>query len=76
MRTGDRVMRPFSIRVPEAAREDLRRRLARARWPRESPGTGWARGVPPDYLRELAEYWRTGLTLRLARRGDEDPNVW
>jgi microsomal epoxide hydrolase len=61
---ADGVLRPFSIRVPEAALEDLRTRLARIRWPRESPGTGWSRGVPPDYLRELAEYWRTRYDWR------------
>jgi epoxide hydrolase len=64
VRTDAGVLRPFSIRVPEAALEALRSRLARTRWPREPPGTGWSRGVPPDYLRELAEYWRTRYDWR------------
>jgi epoxide hydrolase len=61
---ADGALRPFSIQVPEAALEDLRTRLAHTRWPRESARTGWARGVPPDYLRELAEYWRTTYDWR------------
>lgn len=50
---------PFRVAVPVAAVDDLKERLARARWPDEAPGAGWSRGVPSDYLKELAEYWRT-----------------
>jgi pimeloyl-ACP methyl ester carboxylesterase len=28
------------------------------------PGVGWERGVPVDYLRDLAEYWRTRFDWR------------
>jgi epoxide hydrolase len=44
--------------------DDLRDRLARTRWPSELPSIGWSRGVPVDYLKELAEYWRTGYDWR------------
>lgn len=57
---------PFRIAVPEAALEDLRARLAATRWPAEIPGTGWSRGVPVPYLRELVEYWRTEYDWRAA----------
>ena len=57
-------IRPFRIEIPEAELDDLRDRLARTRWPGELPGQGWGRGVPLDYLRELAEYWRTGYDWR------------
>jgi pimeloyl-ACP methyl ester carboxylesterase len=57
-------IRPFRIDIPQAALDDLRDRLARARWPDELPGVGWSRGVPLGYLRELAEYWRTGYDWR------------
>ncbi len=57
-------IRPFRIDVPQAALDDLRDRLARTRWPDEVPGVGWSRGVPLDYLRELAEYWRTTYQWR------------
>ena len=55
---------PFRIDVPEAWLDDLRDRLARTRWPDELPGAGWSGGVPLGYLRELAEYWRTGYDWR------------
>ncbi|PWJ04799.1 epoxide hydrolase [Streptomyces sp. NWU49] len=60
-------MRPFRIEIPQAALDDLHDRLARTRWPDgEVPDAGWSRGVPVDYLRELAEYWRTGFDWRAA----------
>jgi pimeloyl-ACP methyl ester carboxylesterase len=61
-------MRPFRIDIPQADLDDLKRRLAATRWPDEVPGTGWDRGVPLAYLRELAEYWRTGYDWRAAER--------
>jgi hypothetical protein len=57
-------VRPFRIEVPEPDLDDLRQRLARTRWPEQPPGLGWDYGVPLDYLRELAEYWRTGYDWR------------
>jgi pimeloyl-ACP methyl ester carboxylesterase len=55
---------PFHIEIPDAQLGDLRDRLAHTRWPVELPGVGWSRGVPLGYLRELAEYWRTGYDWR------------
>ncbi len=57
-------LRPFQIDVPDSDLADLRDRLARTRWPAQLPGTGWERGVPADYLRGLAEYWRDGYDWR------------
>ncbi|MGP4028398.1 epoxide hydrolase family protein [Actinomadura sp. 3N407] len=62
--TGSSEIRPFRIDVPEADLEDLRDRLARTRWGAALPGAGWERGVPADYLRDLAEYWRTSYDWR------------
>lgn len=59
-------MRPFRIAIPQADLDDLRRRLAATRWPAGLPADGWDRGVPPGYLKELAEYWRTGYDWRAA----------
>jgi pimeloyl-ACP methyl ester carboxylesterase len=56
---GIRGIRPFRVDVPQADLEDLHDRLARTRWPDELPGVGWSRGVSLEYLKELAEYWRT-----------------
>jgi pimeloyl-ACP methyl ester carboxylesterase len=49
---------PFRIDVSDAAIADLKERLARTRWPVPTPGEGWTRGVPIDYLRELCSYWQ------------------
>src|SRR5262245_59345361 len=57
-------IRPFRIAIPEAAIADLKMRLANTRWGNEPPGDGWTRGVPADYLKELAEYWRTKYDWR------------
>ncbi|GKQ41538.1 epoxide hydrolase family protein [Streptomyces sp. A012304] len=60
---GSRV-RPFHLHIPQERLDDLHARLAATRWPDELPGVGWSRGVPVTYLKELAEYWRTGHDWR------------
>ncbi|MBB2923363.1 epoxide hydrolase family protein [Cellulomonas cellasea] len=62
--TTDESIRPFRIDVPQADLDDLHERLARTRWPHELPDVGWTYGVPSDYVRELAEHWRTGYDWR------------
>ena len=57
-------IRPFRIEIPQTDLDDLQERLSRTRWPSEIPGVGWDRGVPVDYLRELAEHWRTSYDWR------------
>ncbi|WP_331739274.1 epoxide hydrolase (plasmid) [Streptomyces sp. NBC_00637] len=59
-------MHPFRIDIPQEQLDDLRRRLEATRWPDELAGVGWSRGVPLDYLKELAEYWRTSFDWRAA----------
>ena len=56
----------FRIDIPQADLDDLADRLARTRWPASLPGADWERGVPVSYLRELAEYWRSGFDWRAA----------
>jgi epoxide hydrolase len=58
------VVRPFRIDVPQVDLDDLRQRLTRTRWPGELPGTGWSRGVPLGYLKQLAGYWADGFDWR------------
>ncbi len=60
----DTEIRPFRIHIPQADLDDLKDRLARTRWPQELPGVGWDRGVPPDYLKQLAGYWAGGFDWR------------
>ncbi|HEY3610402.1 MAG TPA: epoxide hydrolase [Pseudonocardiaceae bacterium] len=57
-------MEPFRIDIPQAQIDDLHRRLETTRWPAELAGFGWERGVPLDYLKTLAEYWRTTFDWR------------
>ncbi|GAA0987176.1 epoxide hydrolase [Acrocarpospora macrocephala] len=54
----------FSIHIPHDDLHDLNDRLARTRWSRQLPGEGWSRGVPVNYLKELADYWRDGYDWR------------
>ena len=57
-------IRSFRIDVPQADLDDLRDRLRRTRWGQEIPGQGWTRGVPVDYLKNLAAYWADGFDWR------------
>lgn len=58
------AIQPFRIDIPQSELDRLHTRLAEARWPAALPDAGWSRGVPQPYLRELAEYWRTGYDWR------------
>jgi pimeloyl-ACP methyl ester carboxylesterase len=57
---------PFRIDIPQEQLDDLRDRLSRTRWPVALPGDDWDTGVPSAWLRELADYWRTGYDWRAA----------
>jgi pimeloyl-ACP methyl ester carboxylesterase len=64
MTNTDTEIRPFRIDVPQADLDDLQARLDRTRWPEELPGAGWDYGVTLDYVKELAERWRTSFDWR------------
>ncbi|MGW6421218.1 epoxide hydrolase family protein [Nocardia sp. NPDC055053] len=57
---------PFHLDIAQSDLDDLHRRLSEARWPDQQPGAQWSRGVPVEYLRDLAEYWRTTYDWRAA----------
>ncbi|MBF6207172.1 epoxide hydrolase [Streptomyces gardneri] len=59
-------IRLFRIDVSQADLDDLRLRLARTRWIDDLPGTGWERGVPTAYLKNLAGYWAEKFDWRAA----------
>lgn len=59
-------MKPFTIDVPQVELDDLNFRLDHTRWPERLPETGWDRGVPTSYLKELVEYWRNDYDWRKA----------
>ena len=58
--------RPFTLHVSEAAIVDLRERLARTRFPDQTPGEPWAYGTELGWLRELVAYWRSEFDWRAA----------
>jgi microsomal epoxide hydrolase len=49
---------PFRIEIPEGVLADLCLRLARTRWPDQTPGAPWAYGADLGYMKELCGYWR------------------
>ena len=56
--------RPFEIAIPEPALQDLRERLARARFATDFANDDWAYGTNGAYLRELVDYWLDGFDWR------------
>ncbi|MEO6702897.1 MAG: epoxide hydrolase family protein [Jatrophihabitantaceae bacterium] len=59
-------MKPFRIEIAQQALDDLQHRLANTRWPDAGPVPGWTRGIPKDYLKELAQYWQHEYDWRAA----------
>src|SRR5258708_28590524 len=57
---------PFKVQVPRAALDDLKRRLATARWPDKEPVTDWSQGVPLPKIRALTDYWARDYDCRRA----------
>jgi epoxide hydrolase len=57
-------MKPFRVDVPDEALEDLRQRLARARWPEPATVADWSQGVPIAWLRVLCDHWAGGYDWR------------
>ncbi|GAA0383066.1 hypothetical protein Acor_70830 [Acrocarpospora corrugata] len=55
---------PYRIEIAQEALDDLRHRLRNTRFAPELPGTGWERGVPTGYLRELTDYWAESFDWR------------
>ena len=47
---ASRDITPFRLDIPQQDLDDLRERLARARWADEVPGLGWSYGPPLSYL--------------------------
>ena len=50
-------IRPFTLEVPEAELDDLKRRLATTRWPEAEAVEDWSQGIPLAYTQEVCRYW-------------------
>ncbi|KAF7299513.1 EHN domain-containing protein [Mycena indigotica] len=59
---------PFKIDVPDAALEELSKKLALARLPDELDEAGWDYGVPLDDIRRLLVKWRNDYDWRVHER--------
>ncbi len=58
------VPKPFTLHVPDADIAELRARLARTRFPDQTPGAAWAYGADLAYMRTLVEHWRAAFDWR------------
>ena len=62
--TGGDSIRPFKVQVPQAALDDLRRRIAATRWPDRETAPNPSQGVQLQRLQALARYWGTDYDWR------------
>jgi len=62
---ADRSIRPFpKLHVPQAALDDLRRRIKATQWPEKETVADESQGVPLAMMQELARYWATDYDWR------------
>jgi pimeloyl-ACP methyl ester carboxylesterase len=56
--TDDKAVRPFTVpKVPQAALDDLRKRIAATRWPEKETVTDASQGVQLATMQKLASFW-------------------
>jgi pimeloyl-ACP methyl ester carboxylesterase len=58
------AIRPFHVNVPEAALDDLRRRLAQTRLPENETVSDYSQGVPLRTVRQVLQHWQTKYDWR------------
>lgn len=60
----DTSIRPFTVHVPEAKLQDLRRRIAATQWPEKETVADESQGVPLALMQEVSRYWATEYEWR------------
>lgn len=60
------AIRPFQVHIPQAAIDDLHRRLVMTRWPDQETVTERSQGVQLATIKELVGYWQTEYDWRKA----------
>jgi pimeloyl-ACP methyl ester carboxylesterase len=60
----DPSIRPFTVQVPQAKLDQLRRRIVATQWPEKETVADQSQGVPLATMRELARYWATDYDWR------------
>ena len=58
------AIEPFTISVPQAEIDDLRRRLDHVRWPEKETVGDWSQGAPLTKVKALCDHWRTQYDWR------------
>ncbi|BCG03727.1 multidrug MFS transporter (plasmid) [Paraburkholderia sp. PGU19] len=65
--TDDASIRPLpKVHVPQAALDELRRRIAATQWPEKETVADSSQGVPLATMQNLARYWATDYDWRKA----------
>lgn len=64
--TSDTEIRPFKAHVPQAAIDDMRRRIAMTRWPDKETVADRSQGFQLAELQQLVSYWGTAYDWRKA----------
>tara|TARA_R100000005_G_C5002787_1_gene210635 strand:+ start:6040 stop:7194 length:1155 start_codon:yes stop_codon:yes gene_type:complete len=70
---SDSTVLPFTVDIPDADLDDLRRRLSTTRWPDPETCDDWSQGMPLAYTQELANYWTHDYDWR---RCEAELNRW
>ncbi|MBD1848390.1 epoxide hydrolase [Cyanobacteria bacterium FACHB-63] len=63
---ADNAIRPFRVHVPQAAIDDLRRRIKATRWSDQETVVDQSQGVQLATMKELVRYWGTEYDWRKA----------
>jgi len=61
---GDASIRPFHVNIPQAAVDDLKKRIAATRWPDKETVSDQSQGAPLTKLQDLVHYWGNGYDWR------------
>ena len=61
---GAEAVKPFRVRFPEEAFDDLARRIAATRWPEKETVADASQGVPLATIQALASYWGSDYDFR------------
>jgi pimeloyl-ACP methyl ester carboxylesterase len=60
------AIRPFTVNIPQAEIDELRRRIAATRWSDRETVNDQSQGIRLEKLRPLVEYWGSGYDWRKA----------
>jgi pimeloyl-ACP methyl ester carboxylesterase len=58
------TINPFTVKVPEADLEDLRKRVLATKWPKKELVANATQGVQLATMQKVANYWATGYDWR------------